>query len=289
MTPTGALAHRSRAARALLAAAVGLFVALFVACGGGDDGGGGGEPPMEPTSATVEGQVVRTNDDAGLAGVQVSLTDDGGAAQATTTDADGSYAFEEVETGEHTVSVERRDLPELGSLVSPQDTAVAVEGSDPVAGVDFRFRQAEATQTIDVSTGAAVQGETVTVTVSLGLNPDVPGPFSSVAGEITWDPAIATYVPASVQAADAGWDLGAVNPNTAGSLRFSAVSAQGAEAGTDDVLGVLTFEVEVTGSGSTEITPDFSELQRLDPETGASTGLLGEIVASEATAILDAQ
>lgn len=274
---------RRRVAAGLLSGAL----VVLVACGGGD-GGGGGEPPTEPTSSSIEGEVARTNDDAGLAGVQVSLAADDGSTQSTSTAGDGSYAFEGVAPGDYEVSVARVDLPELGSLVTSRDTAVSVEGSDPVSGVDFGFRQAETTVDAAVSEASPAAGDVVRVMVALELNPDVPEPFSSVVGEVSWDPDVADFVAGSQQSADA-WDLGVVNTSTAGVLAFSAVSAGGAEPDGEGVVEVLTFDVEVPATGSSDVVPELSELQELDVATGASTPLLADLLVEESPTTLDVQ
>lgn len=239
---------------------------------------------------TVDGRVARANDDTGFGGVEVTLKDAGGSVVASaSTSSDGTYSFSGVAPGDYTVSVPRESLPELGTFVTSSDTSITVGNAETVSGVDFRFRQAEATVTTTTgSEGSPSPGDVVTVTVALELNADVPEPLSSVAGEISWDPAVAGFVTGTGQAGS-DWDLGVVNASGSGVLTFSAVSAGGAESGDGGDLVVLTFDMEATGTGSTDVAPSLSELQELDPASGASEPLLPDLLVEEAASSLDVQ
>lgn len=238
---------------------------------------------------TVDGRVARTNDDSGLGGVQVTLTAAGGSvAGTTTTAADGTYAFAQVDPGDYGVSVPGGDFPALGSFVGARDTSITVGNAEAVSGVDFGFRQAEATVAAEPSGSSVAPGDVVTVTVALELNPEVPEPLSSAVGEVTWDPAVLSYVAGSASSSGS-WDLAAANSSTAGTVTFSAVSAAGAAGDGSGRLPVLTFDLEAAATGSAEVAPALTELQELDTATGASTPLLADVLVGESPATVDVQ
>lgn len=216
---------------------------------------------------SVSGRAHRAQDDSPLVGREILLIQ-GIDTTSTTTDANGGYAFADVEPGDYTVQADTAGLTLFGRFEPGQEQAVTVGPGEHLAGIDFAYRLARITVRTLVAATPVSTGTADTISLELDVS-EIPLPIASLGGDITWDAAVAEFTEGSE--AGAVWDIVVVNEDPTGTLKFSAISAAGAG---NDVLLALMFEVTAAGTGSSEFDPTLSELTAIDPDTGTSIDLL---------------
>ncbi|MCC6805439.1 MAG: hypothetical protein IT319_21345 [Anaerolineae bacterium] len=88
----------------------------------------------------ADGDGIRTETEAGIAGAAVILTDAAGAAQSAVTAADGSYAFMATSTGTYTVTVDATTLSTDYHPSAPAEGTIVIEGAADTTNVaDFGY------------------------------------------------------------------------------------------------------------------------------------------------------
>lgn len=110
-------------------------------------------------------------------------------------------------------------------------------------------------------------GATSALTLQLDVT-QISEPLTSMVGHVTWSASILGY---QNDASGGIWDLVIDNEDPAGTLQFSAVSAEGVEG---DVLDALTFTLSGLAEGCTDVVPTLTELSAIDPVTFDSIDLL---------------
>jgi len=111
---------------------------------------------------------------------------------------------------------------------------------------------------------------------------DTSNPVAGVTGSVTWAGVIGTFVENSASAP--AWDGNLLtNADRVGRVQFAAASASGV---TGDPLEIIRFELRVDRIGTTQITPDLTELAVVDPATGATTDVLDYVTPVIVTSTL---
>ena len=124
-------------------------------------------------------------------------------------------------------------------------------------------------------------GTNVEVTVEV-YRSDTSNPVAGVTGSVTWAGVIGTFVENSASAP--AWDGNLLtNPDRVGRVQFAAASAAGV---TGDPVEIIRFELRVDRIGTTQITPDLTELAVVDPVTGATTDVLDYVTPVIVTSTL---
>ena len=111
---------------------------------------------------------------------------------------------------------------------------------------------------------------------------DTSNPVAGVTGSVTWAGVIGTFVENSASAP--AWDGNLLtNADRVGRVQFAAASAAGV---TGDPVEIIRFELRVDRIGTTQITPDLTELAVVDPVTGATTDVLDYVTPVIVTSTL---
>lgn len=111
---------------------------------------------------------------------------------------------------------------------------------------------------------------------------DTSNPVAGVTGSVTWAGVIGTFVENSASAP--AWDGNLLtNADRVGRVQFAAASASGV---TGDPVEIIRFELRVDRIGTTQITPDLTELAVVDPATGATTDVLDYVTPVIVTSTL---
>ena len=146
----------------------------------------------------VDGDGVRADDESGVAGVTVTLTDADGVPVETTTDDDGGYRFDSIAAGDYTVQVDRGSFSTtVRQTAGPENSTASLTllSDQKRTGLDFGYTDAQVALTV-TGTGTVsdpvVAGGTATLvyTVTNAGGSDLTG----IALTDTLDPARATGV-----------------------------------------------------------------------------------------------
>lgn len=152
---------RRSAARIGVLLLAGLVSAWAVACGGDDGDGNGVTPP--PETGNIEG-AVQTADASGVAGASVEASKSGASTQTATSGSDGSFGFQDLETGTWALDL----TPPEGFEVDPgqQLPASVTVSADETSSVTLLVREelgAVEGRVLD-DAGDPVEGATLTLT-----------------------------------------------------------------------------------------------------------------------------
>jgi len=259
-----------------------------------DDGGASATPSIsitinqDLTAGSISGRVFRSQEDAPFAGVRVTRGGPDGNTEVVT-DALGNYEFSDVPVGTHSVSVMSEDLPPFGSFVVSGEQQVTITGGLVAEGVDFGFRVAEVEVRTIASVSSAGVGAEVEITVELNLT-EIPLPMSGINGTIEWPTAVTGVTTGNTTEGDVWNQTGGsflTNESPPGTLLFVGVSPSTGIV--DDVFIMMTFRVTTVAAGSASFTANLVELNVFEPDTGASTPLLGIVILRTMTATVTVQ
>lgn len=151
---------RRNAVRALVLVVAGLVSAWAVACGG--DGNGGVTPPPDDETGSIAG-TVETSDGTGVPGADISASMSGASTQQATSGSDGSFGFQDLETGTWSLDM----TPPDGFEVDPSQNlpASVTVSADQTSNATLLVRQERgAVQgTVVDDQGDPVSGATLTL------------------------------------------------------------------------------------------------------------------------------